>query len=160
MRKGDSDNATKTRRYRKEKIRKQLIDTLIYNKKIETEDLNEKASNEEKSEDYVIIVRDYEEIIRTKKKNIVCNANHQGKIFQRFKVKEKFIKLVKTFKVHNTTTIFKINILTIFKMEGGGAKRPPTSFSAIPSANPKLLSLNQEHPPKELGFFGQIFIRH
>ena len=30
---------------------------------------------------------------------------------------------------------------------------------AIPSASPKLLNLNQEHPTKKIGFSGQILIK-
>ena len=33
------------------------------------------------------------------------------------------------------------------------------NFKAIPSASPKLLSLNQEHPSKKLFSSGQIFIK-
>ena len=72
---------------------------------------------------------------------------------------------------------------------GGGAKRPPTSFSPVtstnigispqnilsfsfdpfdtlvsnfkfaPSASPKLLDLNQHHLSKKSGFSGQVLIK-
>ena len=45
--------------------------------------------------------------------NIICIAYHQGKVFRRFKEKEKFIKLVKEFNVHKNTMIFKMNILKL-----------------------------------------------
>ena len=54
-----------------------------------------------------------EDIIRTKKKNIICIAYHQEKVFQKFKEKDKFIKLVKEVKAHKTTMIFKINIVKL-----------------------------------------------
>ena len=53
---------------------------------------------------------EYEDIIRTKKKGVICITYHQEKVFKKFKDKEKFIKLVNEFKVHKTTIIFKINI--------------------------------------------------
>ena len=58
------------------------------------QELNEKADKVEKSEDATNIIKDYKEIIRAKKKNIACIAYHQGRVFRRFKEKEKFIKLV------------------------------------------------------------------
>ena len=47
------------------------------------------------------------------KKNIVRIVYHQGKVFRRFKEKEKFIKLAKQFKVHKTRMIIKINIIKL-----------------------------------------------
>ena len=66
-----------------------------------------------KPKDAAVIIKQYEEIIRTKKKNITSVAYHQGKVFKRFKDKEKFIKLVSEFKVHKSTIIFKINIVQL-----------------------------------------------
>ena len=40
-------------------------------------------------------------------------ASYQGKIFKRFKEKEKFQEMVKKLKIHKSTIIFKINV---FKM--------------------------------------------
>ena len=55
----------------------------------------------------------YEDIIRTNKKNIISAAYQQGKAFRKFKEKKKFINLIKEFKVHETTIIFKINIVKL-----------------------------------------------
>ena len=55
------------------------------------------------------VIQDYEDIIRTKKKGIINIAYHQGKVFKKFKDKEKFITLVNKLKIHKTTIIFKIN---------------------------------------------------
>ena len=56
--------------------------------------------------DGAAIIKQYEEIICTKNKNISITY-HQGKVFKRFKDKEKFIKLVNELKVQKTTIIFK-----------------------------------------------------
>ena len=56
------------------------------------------------------MIKQYEDIIRTKKKCIINIAFHQGKFFKEFKEKDKFITLVNQFNVHKTTIIFKINI--------------------------------------------------
>ena len=58
-------------------------------------------------------MKEYEEIIRTQKKIILCIAYNQGKVFRRSKEKEKFIKLVNESKVHKTTMIFEINIVKL-----------------------------------------------
>ena len=120
-----SENTKKTRRLSKEEIKQQLIDSIIKNDVIETEELNEKAVKMEKPEDAAAAIKQYEFIIRTKKKNITFIAYHQGKVFKSFKDKEKFIKLVNEFKVHKSTIIFKINI---FKLVG---KHPKLMMSSI-----------------------------
>ena len=108
-----SENTNKARRLSKEEIKKQLIDSIVNNDIIETKELNEKADKVEKAEDAAAVIKQYEDIIRTKKKNIISIAYHQGKVFKRFKDKEKFIKLVNEFKVHKSTIIFKINIFNL-----------------------------------------------
>ena len=82
-----SENTTKRRRLSKEEIQKQLIDSIINNDIIETEEL--------------------------KKKSITSKAYHQGKVFKIFRDKEKFIKLVNDFKVHKSSIIFKTNIFKV-----------------------------------------------
>ena len=114
LQKGSKDSK-KTKRLSKEEFKKQLIDSIINNEIFETEELHEKADKAEKPEDAVALIKQYEDIIRTKKKNIISIPYHQGKVFKRFKDKEKFIKLVNEFKVHKGTIIFKINIFTLIE---------------------------------------------
>ena len=57
--------------------------------------------------DGAAIIKQYEEIICTKNKKIISITYHQGKVFKKFKDKEKFIKLVNELKVQKTTIIFK-----------------------------------------------------
>ena len=52
-------------------------------------------------------------IIKTKKKGIISIAYYQGKIFKRFKGKEKFIKLVSQLGIQKNTIIFKINVFKL-----------------------------------------------
>ena len=42
-------------------------------------------------------------------------AYHQGQVFNRFKEKEKFAKLVSKLGIHKTTIIFKINVFKLCK---------------------------------------------
>ena len=106
------ESAEKTRRLSKEEIKQPLIDSIFNNDIIETEELNEKADKVEKPKDAAAIIKQYKDIIRTKRKNISI-AYHQGQVFKRFKDKEKFIKLVNEFIVYKSTTIFKINIVEL-----------------------------------------------
>ena len=51
----------------------------------------------------------FEEIIKNKKSDIVWLAYYQGKIFQKFKSKERFVNdMVTKFKVSKSTIVFKI----------------------------------------------------
>ena len=90
-----------------------MIDSIFNNDITETEVSNENADKVEKPEDAAAIIKQYEDIIRTRKKNIISIAYDQGKVFKRFKDKEKFIKLVSEFKGHKSTIIFKINIVKL-----------------------------------------------
>ena len=67
---------------------------MILDKNLEFEDLNKKAKEIQDPEKAAEIIRQYEDIIKTKKKGIINVAFHQGQIFKRFKEKEKFAKLV------------------------------------------------------------------
>ena len=100
----------RTKRLTHEEIKKQLIESIVINEVVETDKLNKKAEEVQKLEDAADVIKQYEDTIWTKKKVIINIAYHQGKIFKRFKDKEKFIKLVTEFKVHKSTIIFKINI--------------------------------------------------
>ena len=103
----------KTKRLTHEEIKKQLIESIVINGIIETDELNKKAEEAQKPEDAAAVIKQYKEIIRMKKKRIISIAYHQGKVFKKFKDKKKFIKLVNEFKVHKTTIIFKINVFKL-----------------------------------------------
>ena len=66
-------------------------------------------------EDPVDIIKKYEEILRTKRKGIISVAFHQGKVFKRFKGKEKFMHMVGKLKIHKNTIIFKINLFKLIE---------------------------------------------
>ena len=98
----------------KKKIKKQLLDSIAHNDltETETENLNQKVDKVEKLEDAADVIKAYEDI-HTHTKKIISIAYHQGKVFKRLKDKEKFIRLVKEFKVHKSTIIFKTNIFEL-----------------------------------------------
>ena len=103
MWKGAADSK-KTKRLSKEEIKKQLLDSMIVNKVVkEPEEPGEAAK----------VIKQYEDIIKTKKKGIISIAYYQGKVFKRFKEKEKLNKLVSQLGIHKSTIIFKINVFKL-----------------------------------------------
>ena len=118
----------KMKRLTHEEVKKQLIESFVINEVVETDELNKQADKQKKfkalrklqrwfkstktslEKKAAKMIRKYENIIRTKKKGIINIAFHQGKVFKKFKDKEKFITLVSQLGIHKTTIIFKINI--------------------------------------------------
>ena len=63
----------------------------------------------ESQEDEAKVIHEFKEIIKNKKSDIVWLAYYQGKIFQKFTSKERFVNDVVTkFKVSKSTIVFKI----------------------------------------------------
>ena len=110
MWKGSENKKTKILTH--EEIKKQLIQSIAINDIIQTDDLNKKAEEVQKREEAAVVIKQYEDI-RTKKTGIISTSYYQGKVFKKFKDKEKFIKLVNQFKVHKSTIMFQINILKL-----------------------------------------------
>ena len=114
MWKGVTDNK-KAKRLSKEEIKKKLLDSMTIGEIVEFDDLNKEAEEVQDPEKAVIIIKRYENIIKTKRKGIINVAYHQGQVFKRFKEKEKFAKLVSELGIHKTTIIFKINVFKLCK---------------------------------------------
>ena len=103
----------KTKRLAHDKIKKQLIELMVVNEVVESDELNKQAEEVQKPEDAADLIKQYEDNTRTKKKGIINIVFHQGKVFKKFKDKEKFITLVSWLGIHKTTIIFKINIFKL-----------------------------------------------
>ena len=58
----------------KKEIKKQLIDSLVYNMNINTEDVNERVNRVEDYEEAISNVKEYEDMFKTNKKNILFFA--------------------------------------------------------------------------------------
>ena len=106
-------DSKKTKRLSKEEIKKQLLDSMIIDEVAEFENLNKEAEEVQDPEEAAEIIKRYEDVIKTKKKEIINVAYHQGQVFKRFKEKEKFAKLVSELGIHKTTIIFKINVFKL-----------------------------------------------
>ena len=89
------------------------MDSIVYNENINTEDLNERPDRVEGYEEAVNIIKEYEDITKTNKKNIIFFAYQQGKVFRKFKENRKFKSLVKRFKITKVAIIFKIDIVKL-----------------------------------------------
>ena len=105
--------AKKTKKLTHDEIRRKLIESLVMNDTIEIDELTNKIQEAEDPEKAAGLIQERESIIRTKKKGIIWIAYHQGKVFKKFKDKEKFITLVNKLGIHKTTIIFKINIFKL-----------------------------------------------
>ena len=75
--------------------------------------LNREAEGVQDPEEAAKVIQKYENIIKTKKKEIISIAYHQGKVFKKFKDKDKFVKLVSRLGIHKNTIIFKINVFKL-----------------------------------------------
>ena len=104
-------NVVKKTRQREEEMKEWLKKNHHGNK-----DLNEKGVKNEKSgkrRRHFLIIRTYKEIIKTKKKKIICSACRKGIIFKKFKEKKKFVRMTKNFNFSKSAMIFKINIMKL-----------------------------------------------
>ena len=73
-------------------------------------ELSEKADKVAKCEDAVSVVREYETLVKTKKRNIACIAYRKGYVFIRFRETDTFVNMKKELGISKLTIIFKINI--------------------------------------------------
>ena len=103
-------DAILTTKKTKSEIKKELEDSLASSKKNENADIEEIANNyTESKEGAAKAISKFEEIIKNKKSDIVWLAYHQGKIFQKFRSKERFVNdMVSKFKVNKSTIVLKI----------------------------------------------------
>ena len=112
MWKGAADSKKK-KRLSKHEIKKQLLESIIINEVVESEELNKEAEEIQQPEEAAKVIKQYEDIIKTKKEGIISIGYYQGKIFKRFKENEKFVKLVSQLGIHKNTVIFKINVFKL-----------------------------------------------
>ena len=71
-----------------DEIKRKLIETLVMNDTIESDELTKKVQEVEDPEKAAGVILECESIIRTKKKGIIRIAYHQGKIFKKFRTRK------------------------------------------------------------------------
>ena len=85
----------------KSEIKKELEDAVANDKKNKNRDIQQRKR----------MLQKFREIIRNKKSDIVSLAYYQGKMFQKFRSKEQFVKdMVLKFKVNKSTMVLKISL--------------------------------------------------
>ena len=67
---GNFENSKKTKRLNKDEIKKQLIESTTINNAIKIEELNEVGEKVQKLEEVADIIKQYKEILRTKRKGM------------------------------------------------------------------------------------------
>ena len=110
-----SKGAILTTKKTKCEIMKELEVTIAKGKKNENTDIRQMVENcTANEEDAAKVIQKFEEIIRNQKSDIVWLTYHQGKIFQKFRSKKRFINhMVLKFKVSKSTIVFKIAISSL-----------------------------------------------
>ena len=78
-----------------------------------TKSRKKKPAKLKETEDAAAVIRQFKEIIKSKKRNIAWLAYQQGSVFEKFKENSKFIEMVKQFGVSEPVIIFKINIICL-----------------------------------------------
>ena len=116
------ETSNKTRKL-KEEIRKELEDSIIGGDRNNNKEPEEKADKDKKGA--AAVIREFEEIIKSKKGNIPWLAHQQGIVFEILKENAKFIEMVKQFGVSKSTIILKINIANLIN------KRPKIKNSSL-----------------------------
>ena len=103
-------DAILTTKTTKSEIKKELEDSTSNGKKNGNTYIEQMVKTcTESEEDAAEFIHKFEEIIKNKKSDIVWLAYHQGKIFQKFRSKERFVNdMVSEFKVRKSTAVFKI----------------------------------------------------
>ena len=81
----------------KEEIKNLLLDLFVCNENINKEDLSTRVHNED-CQKAVESIEEYENTMKTNKKNIIRFAYEQGKMFEKFKEDKKFKNLVEQLK--------------------------------------------------------------
>ena len=77
----------KTKRLTQDEVKKELIKSMVNNEVVETDVLNKQAEEVQKPKDTANLIKQYEDIIRMKKKGIINIAFHQGQVFKKSKDK-------------------------------------------------------------------------
>ena len=93
----------------KDKVKKELEQSIAKSGRNENTDMQEKVNGCKTNEDAVNAIQEFEQIIQNKKSDIVWLAYYQGQILQKFKERERFVSdMVLKFRVSNSTIVFRI----------------------------------------------------
>ena len=74
-----------TKKKTNETVKRELLNSLQENDDVEEQGLNETAKNVKNSQEAIIIIRRYEDIIKTHSKKAIGYIGKQGKLSKKFK---------------------------------------------------------------------------
>ena len=107
----NSNESTKTKNADKTAILEKLMESIIINEVPGSEGLEDLSKNVDSPDDAVNLVRKIENVLKSKKNNILILAYHQGLIFKKFKKNIKFMGAVSNIKISKATINFKMGII-------------------------------------------------
>ena len=81
---------SETKKKTNESIKRQPLNALKENDDIEEQGLDETVNNVSNSQEAIVIIRRYEEIIKTQNKKSIRYSSKQGKYLKKFKYAEDF----------------------------------------------------------------------
>ena len=94
-----------------DEIKGHVLYLIIDSEKMDTSNLIENTDKIKIYEDAAATIKEYKEFVLRKK--ILLVSYQRGKVFKRFKEKEKLMEMVKQFKISASAIIFKINVLKL-----------------------------------------------
>ena len=110
------DETRKQPKLIKDQVLKKLPDPLINSKEeIETKGLEKLIENTNNLNDAIDLVQKFDKLTKHSKNNILTLAYQQGKVFERFKMNNKFVSAVTEFDISKTTINFKIDIVNFIE---------------------------------------------
>ena len=89
-----------------DQVLQKLLDSLINKEEIETKNLEELIKNTNNPNDVGELVKKLDKLTKRSKNNILKWAYQQGKMFQKFKMNNKFVSAVTEFGISKTTVNF------------------------------------------------------
>ena len=107
----NSNESTKAKNADKTAILETLRKSIIIDEVPDSEGLEDLSKNVDCSDDAVKLVRKIENILKSKKNNILILTYHQGLIFKKIKKYIKFTRAVSNLKISKPTINFKIGII-------------------------------------------------
>ena len=94
-----------------DQVLQKLLDSLITKEEIEKKGLEELIKNTNNPNDAIELVKKLDKLTTCSKNNISVWAYQQGKVFQKFKMSNKFVSAVTEFGISKTAINFKIDII-------------------------------------------------
>ena len=107
----------------KEQVHEKLRDSLINkNEEMETKGLEQLIRTTDNPNDAIELVKKIDKLTKRSKSNILTLAYQQGKVFQKFRLNNKFLSAVTEFGISKTTINFKIDIVKFIEIYPGMKK--------------------------------------